>query len=291
MSVVDAHVHIWDLGLGVYAWPDESVPSLHRTIGFDEAWSSLADEGVSGAVLVQAADAAADTRHLIAVAAAHPAALGVVGWIPLRQPSEARELLAEFTRHSAFVGVRALLHTYDDPDWILAADDGLALLERAGLSFDYVTGDHRALHHLPELSERHPELSIVVDHLGRPPLGGSSHERAAWRALMAGAAANPLVSAKISGLYPPVGLSESHGYDQIRRYVDAALELFGPRRLMYGSDWPVSTVAGGSRTGLEIVRTVVDELAPEHRDEILGGNAARIYRLQVAGSPRPGRAA
>jgi L-fuconolactonase len=130
------------------------------------------------------------------------------------------------------------------------------------------------LAHVPVLSERYPGLRMVLDHLAHPPLGRDDWEP--WRTLLRAAAANPLVYAKVSGLYPP--RAEWAAAD-IRPYVEFAIELFGPGRLMFGSDWPVAELAGGYQRVWSAISSVLGELPPADRDAILGGTARVFYQL------------
>lgn len=278
----------------MYAWPDETVEPIHRDLGVADAQPELDRAGVTGVVLVQAADHAADTRAMLAEGDAHPRVVGVVGWVPLDDAPTAVAALDDLAGDDRLVGVRSLIHTYSDPNWIVgdAVRDGLSVLEQRDLSYDFVSADPAALSHVPVLGERHSRLRIVIDHLGEPPVGGSESDRAHWRALLADAAANPLVSAKLSGLYASTGELDSWTRAQVLPFVADALELFGPERLMYGGDWPVSILAGGYARTWQAITSIVDELAPQHRDAILGGNAAELYRLSpqrlaLAGKEQP----
>lgn len=292
--IIDAHLHTWRLGSGVYGWPDESVAPIHRDFGVADALPELERAGVRGVVLVQAADDALDTAGMLAEADAHPEVVGVVGWVPLDDAPAAEAALDRLGGDDRLVGVRSLIHTYSDPDWIVsdAVRDGLCLLEGRGLAYDFVTAGPAALAHVPVLGERHPRLRIVIDHLGKPPIGGGEPDRRRWRALLVDAAANPLVSAKLSGLTASTGGLDSWTRAQLLPFVADALEVFGPKRLMYGGDWPVSILAGGYARAWEAITSIVDELAPDHRDAIFGGNAADLYRLsprllQRAGKEQP----
>ena len=156
------------------------------------------------------------------------------------------------------------------------------MLEALGVSFDYVTADPAALVHLPVISERHPELRIVIDHLGKPPIGADDDARRDWRRLLADAAGNPLVFAKVSGLYPARGPLHEGTPELIRPFVEDALEVFGVDGLMFGSDWPVSELAGGYDKVWNELARVFDGLAPAERSAVLGGTAASYYRLDPA---------
>lgn len=282
MTIIDAHQHVWDLTQReVYDWPDEGVPTINRTMTLEEIAPAMRRSGVQATVLVQASDHAADTAHMLAVAAAHPEVVGVVGWVPLDEPAHAAEQLEALRQKPIIVGIRALIHTMSDSEWILRHDVGesLAMLEAAELSYDFVTSDPAALAHVPVLGQRHPRLRIVIDHLGKPPIGGDPSARKAWRDAIVAAAENPLVHAKISGLYPAVGAMDDWTVDSIRPFVDDALDVFGPDRLLAGGDWPVSELAGGYERTWSAIIAIAGTLDLAERDAILGGTAAKFYRI------------
>ena len=189
----------------------------------------------------------------------------------------------------ALVGVRNLIHDQPDPDWLLRADvaEGLALVEAAGLPFDLVAVLPRHLEHVGYLSDRFPDLTIVIDHLAKPPVG--TDRRQPWRELMTRAASNPLVVAKLSGLYRQ-GDGPPATDDDIRPWIADAIEVFGPDRLLIGSDWPVAEIAGGYLpvTG-SVIRVVRDELADHDAARVLAGTASEVYGLgRSAGADAPG---
>lgn len=280
MRVIDAHLHVWDLEAAHYDWPTADEPQLFRPIALDEVLPDLASAGIDGVVLVQAGDTVGDTENMLRTADRHPEVLGVVGWVPLDDPAATAAALA--ARDPRIVGIRALIHTHPDPDFLSRVDDGLAAVAEAGLPFDVVTADPGPLRMLPGLAERHPRLGLVLDHLGKPPIGGTAAAFADWRALLADAAAVPTLSAKVSGLYAAVGPLDSWTPEGIRPFVDAAIELFGPDRLLYGGDWPVSLLAGGYRRSWDAIAAALAPLSAEDRATVLGGTAARVYRLPSA---------
>jgi L-fuconolactonase len=278
--VIDAHLHLWDTERLRYEWlrrPENA--AINRTFGFEDFKVRAEAAGVDRAVLVQADDSAADTDAMFEVAAAHPEIAGVVAWVPLARPAEAAERLDELAGRPAFAGIRTLIHDQPDPDWLLRPDvgEGLALLEQRGVPFDVIAVLPRHLSHVPVLSERHPALRMVLDHLAHPPLGATGMGE--WRALITSAAANPLVYAKVSGLYPP---HEAWTADELREVAEFAFGLFGPERLMFGSDWPVAELSGGyAKVRTELSRLFA-QLPAAGRDAVLGGTAARFYALPTA---------
>jgi L-fuconolactonase len=283
--ILDAHQHVWDLERAEYPWLGPGMGELHRTLRFEELAPTLRALGVDGTVLVQAADNREDTELMLDVAARHPEVVGVVAWAPLDRPDELPEYLEGLRRSPLVVGVRVLIHEREG-GWLAQPpmDRGLAELARSDLAFDFVTASPAALAELPGIGARHDDLRIVVDHLGKPPIGGNSEERAEWRSLLAEAARNPRTHAKLSGLYSSVGDLADWTVDGVRPFVEDALDLFGPDRLLYGGDWPVSLLAGGYERTWAAVTEIVAGLSATERAAILGGTAELFYRIRPAGS-------
>lgn len=276
--IIDTHQHVWDLARSPYSWLGPHVPQWNRTFTFEELAPHLERNGVDRTVLVQSDDADGDTDLMLEVAGAHPEVAGVVVYVPLDRPEVAEARLAELRRDDRVVGVRNLIHDLPDPDWILRpeVDEGLSVLERAGVTFDYVAVLPRHLEHVPTLVERHPDLRIVIDHLSKPPIGEDDVEP--WWSLIARAARGPLVHAKISGLYPGSDPG-SWTVAGVRPFVDRALEVFGPSRLMYGGDWPISVAAGGYDRVFAGLAEALSGLGPDDAEQVWSGTARRFYRL------------
>ena len=282
--IIDAHQHVWDLDRAEYGWLDSGLAPIDRTMDLAEIAPAMRRAGVGGTVLVQSADNEGDTANMLRIADLQPEVVGVVAWVPLDEPDRAADMLGRLRLDDRVVGVRALIHSYDDPRWILRPDvgEGLGVLERAGATFDFVVGSPAALALLPELSARHPGLPIVLDHLGKPPVGGSADERADWKTMLAAAAENPRLTAKVSGLYAASGAMGDWTLDAIRPFVDDALELFGPDRLMVGGDWPISVLAGGYDRVWDALLKLAAELGHDDEAALLGGTAASVYSLAPA---------
>ncbi|SMH28624.1 L-fuconolactonase [Rathayibacter oskolensis] len=280
--VVDAHQHVWDRTKARYDWLGPHLPEIDRSIGFDELRPQLRAAGVDATVLVQSADEAADTDEMLRVAASAPEIVGVVVFVPLDRPQEAHDRLVELRRDAHVVGVRNLIHDQPDPDWILRpdVDEGLGVLEAAGIPFDYVAVLPRHLEHLPVLAERHPDLSIVIDHLSKPPIGLPSSEP--WRSLIARGAENPRVFGKVSGLYSATADAAAWTTDQLAPVIEHALESFGAERLMYGGDWPVSLTAGGYDRIWAALHEVTGGWSDADSARLWGGTAQDFYRFDDA---------
>ncbi|MEA9984268.1 amidohydrolase family protein [Subtercola sp. RTI3] len=283
MVVIDSHQHVWNPHLVTYDWLETGMPLLNRLIDFAELRPSLADAGIDATVLVQSADNDVDTDYMLAVAAQNPEVAGVVAYIPLDRPDEAAARLEVLAKNPLVVGVRNLIHDQPDPDWMLQpqVEESLTLLDRAGLPFDYVAVLPRHLENLAGIGERHPNLTIVIDHLAKPPIGGRGREP--WWSLIARAAENPRVVAKISGLYSSVGDVSDWSAEGIRPFIDHAIESFGAARLMYGGDWPVCQLAGGyARVWEGLAEVLASAVTHEEQSAIYGHTAQSVYSLDLA---------
>ena len=277
---VDAHQHFWTLGEVEYGWLASSeYEPIQRDFGPADLDPLLRAAGITRTITVQAANSFADTEAMLARADEHDWISGVVGWIPLLDPVAASQALDGYCGRRAFRGVRHLVHDEPDPDWLLRASvrESLALLAERGLVFEIPAVFPRHLLHVPLLAEELPGLRIVIDHLGKPPIASGSVEP--WAAELARAAAYPNVYAKVSGLNTVA--PEGWTAEDLRPFVDIALGELGSDRLMFGSDWPVCLMADDySRVWGETVR-VLDGVAADARDAVLGGTAVDVYGLAV----------
>lgn len=277
--VVDAHLHLWDPHRACYDWLTDELAPLNRRIGLEEVADDLDAAGVDAVVLVQAADNDEDTELMRATADEHPEVVAIVAYAPLHEGERARGRLDVLATDSRVVGVRNMIHNIPDPDWILRPDvgRGLAELERRGLTFDYVAELPRHLEHVPVLAERYPGLRIVIDHLGKPPIGGG--DRQTWCESLARAAALPNVYGKLSGLYPLERDPSRWSIDDLRPLVDHAFTVFGAERLMVGGDWPVSIRAGGYHRVWAAWEALLGERTADDRTLVRGETARSFYRL------------
>ena len=274
-AVVDAHLHIWDLERSEYAWLTPDFGPINATFTPEQAQAELEAAGIDSAVLVQAEDSDRDTDLMLEAAARHPWIAGVVGWVQLDDPATAERQLDRRRDEPRFRGVRHLVH--DDPreDFLLlpTVRRSLALLADRGLPLDVPDAWPRHLAATADLAGALPELRIVVDHLGKPPFGGADWER--WRATLAGVAAHPNTVAKVSGLQVP---GRPFTVDAVRPAWEVALQLFGPERLMWGSDWPITVLVGGYGHAWDVMSSLIGELSDDEQERILCATATAVYR-------------
>lgn len=281
-TLIDTHVHVWDLDgggpFGVhYPWLGPDLPVLNRSYRLAELLPDLQAANVDGLVLVQAADSMAETSELLRVAAQAPVSARVVGWLPLADPGMTTVELARLQDVPALVGVRHLIHDEPDRQWLQRGDvaQGMELIAEAGLAFDAVAERPDLMAQVPVVARRHPGLTIVLDHLGKPPIAAGGWQP--WADLVADVAAEPTVVAKISGL----GTASAPGWRAAdwHRYVEHALEVFGPDRLMLGGDWPVALLAGSYSDSWAAGLELISELSPSEQVAIRSGTARRVYRF------------
>jgi L-fuconolactonase len=281
--IVDAHVHLWDAQHTPQPWMTAEHEPIARPFAPDDLRPLLDRNGVDAVVLVQGACLDSDTDSLLREAARHDWIAAVTAWLALDDPARARARLAELESHPSFRAVRHLIHNEGDPRWILRPSvlESLSLLEERGVILELPVVFPRHLGDVPVLAERFPRLRIVVDHLGKPPLG--SELMPTWERELRLAAASPNVLAKLSGLNTAI-VRPDWDVDDLAPACGAALECFGPERLLCGSDWPVALLNGDYDRVWEATTRIVERIAPGDEAALLGGNAARLYRL--ASGPR-----
>ncbi|MDO5502747.1 MAG: amidohydrolase family protein [Actinomycetia bacterium] len=277
---VDAHLHLWDPALGVYEWLTPDLGDLHAEFTPEQARAELDAAGVDVAVLVQAADSSRDTEAMLAHAAAHSWIRGVVGWIDLEAPGRADEDLDRLTEDPHFVGVRQLVHDDPRPDVyaLPAVRQTAAILARRGLPLEVPDAYPRDLGSAADLARAVEGLTVVLDHLGKPPRGTDAWDD--WAAALADFAKAPATVAKVSGLACPTA---EFSIAALRPTFEHALSCFGADRLMFGSDWPI-TVAGSGYVGThEVLDELVAELSPDEQAALRGGTALEVYGLDDPG--------
>jgi L-fuconolactonase len=273
--MLDAHQHFWKVDRGDYGWMSPSVGPLLRDFGPDDLSPLMRRAGVTRTVVVQAAETEAETDYMLSIAATTDAVAGVVGWLDMTR-RDFTDRLAVYRAKPKWVGIRPMLQEHDparilDPVFL----DNLAHVAREQVPFDILTFPR----HLPNMIEalrRAPGLHGVVDHLSKPAIATGTLEP--WASHMAEIARIPTIYCKISGMVTEAAADWS--LDDFRPFVRHVATCFGPDRLIFGSDWPVCTLAGGYADVVAIARTLLSEIyGPNELARIFEVNGVRFYGL------------
>ena len=274
---IDAHHHCWRYRAEDYPWIDDGMTVLRQDFGPAQLAPLLAAHGLDGAIAVQARHDVRETDWLIAQAAGEGGVRGVVGWLDLTAPDFAGALAA---RRGSLCGLRHQVQDEADPAAWLARDDvarGMVQLQREGLCWDLLV-THRHLDAAARFAARHDGHWLVLDHFGKPDVRrGAAH----WAERVAPLAALPHVVCKLSGLVTEAGWGRWQAAELLP-FFRAAVDLFGPERLMFGSDWPVCLLSAEYRQVYRLCDKALAALDDRQRAAIWGGTAGRIYGLTEA---------
>ena len=278
MSVIDSHHHFWWLARHSYKWPEAAGDRLNRDFTPADLERELEACGIDGTVLIQVLHETGETGEYLDISRQEEFVRGVVGWVPLADPPAAARALEALRARGKLVGIRHLISNEPDSEWILQGKvhESLKMLAAQGLAFDAIPINPRQLEAVIATARRLPDLSIVINHLGRPPVPDQGWEP--WADLIARAAECPNVSMKLSaGL--DIVMRWRWSTAEIRRYVDHVLERFGPDRVMAASNWPVILLGGSYADVWRGITGLVSSLSAGERAAVLGSTAERVYRL------------
>jgi L-fuconolactonase len=278
---LDSHQHFWQYAPADYPWMTEELRTLRRDYLPPDLQPQLAAVGIDGTVAVQAQQTVAEARWLLQLAEQHPFIMGVVGWVDLRS-ERVDDALAELAQHPKFVGVRHVAQDEPDDRFLVLPEfqRGIARLQAHQLTYDLLIYP-RQLRAAIELVQRFPEQPFVLDHLAKPALRTGTVSP--WREEVRELALSGNVCCKVSGLVTEASW-QAWRADDFRPYLDVVFDAFGPSRLMFGSDWPVCTLAGTYEQVYRLVDEYTRGLGPAEREQLFGGTAARFYGIQVEGT-------
>jgi L-fuconolactonase len=275
---IDAHQHFWQLSKPFdYGWLDAPTHApIRRDFLPEDLAPLIRASGVDRTIVVQTQHDVEENRWALGLAERHSFLAGVVGWVDLASPDCERQLL-EFKDHPRFVGVRHITQDEPDEEFIIREDvlRGLSLLEKHAIPFDLLFYVNH-LRHVPALARRLPDLPMVIDHLAKPRIKDQSLDD--WLPHLRAAAVFPNVFCKLSGMITEADW-KCWTVADLKPYVQAALEHFGPGRLMFGSDWPVCALAGTYAQARQALVEALGPLSESERDLIFGGTAIRFYGL------------
>jgi L-fuconolactonase len=271
---LDSHQHFWKYSDAEYGWIDD--PALRRDFLPNDLHKELRAAKIDGSICVQARQTIAETEWLLSLAGENKFLKGVVGWVPLTSPTVEREI-EKFAANKKLKAVRHVVQDEKDERYILREDfnAGVALLDRHGLAYDILIFDR----HLPyaiEFVDRQPKQRFILDHIAKPRI----REGAVlpWRDNLREMARRPHVWCKISGVVTEA--DRKHWTEaQLRFYIDTAIEAFGPKRVLFGSDWPVCLSAATYKTWNDLMHRATMQFSIAERAAIFGGTAAEAYRI------------
>ncbi len=273
---IDSHHHLWRYDPREYWWIDDNMKRIRRDFLPEHIATEIRAAGIDGVVTVQAHQSVAETEWLLDLAGAHPFMKGVVGWAPLTDP-QVGDVLGRLSADPKLKAVRHVIQSEPDPDYILREDfnRGIRMLPQFGLVYDILIFER----HLPQairFVDQHPQQVFVLDHIAKPRLGAGV--LSPWAENLRALGRRPNVYCKLSGMVTEADYQHWTVTD-LQPYFDVALEVFGPKRLMFGSDWPVCLVAVEYQRWFEIVSEQIARFSPDEQDRILGGTAMEAYRL------------
>lgn len=280
--VVDSHHHLWQRSLPKpfdYSWHEKPgfEPLRHDRMPADLK-KHIDAVGVHKTVVVQTQHHLEENRWALKLAEEHPFIAGVVGWVDLRG-AECEKQLLEFKDHPKFVGVRHVVQDEPDDDFVIRPQTlrGLRVLQKHGVPYDLLFFV-KHLHHAPTLAAQLPDLKMVIDHLAKPVI--KEGKTAGWIEHFRAAARRPNLYVKLSGMITEADWKHWKPAD-LKPYVQTALELFGPDRCMFGTDWPVCELAGSYEQAYGALVEALGPISAAERAAIFGGTAARFYNLDV----------
>jgi L-fuconolactonase len=282
---IDAHQHFWRYDAVAYPWIDSGMDVLRRDWLPQDLRPLLDAQGIHACIAVQARADEAETDFLLDLALRHDWIAGVIGWVDLH----ADDLDARLERWRNSHGLAGFRHVLqDDPDVAATLADprfnrGVRELQARGLVYEVLVRGAAQLEQTLDFCARHDRQWLVLDHLGKPAIGGDQDRR--WHAVLRELAVMPHVMCKLSGLVTET-VEPDIDANVLRRYLDTALDLFGPQRLLFGSDWPVCLLSASYDEVARIVDNWSNTLSTDERALLWGGNAVRCYGLPRA-EPAP----
>jgi len=280
--VIDAHQHFWNPETADYPWMTDEVAAIRQRFSPRDLEPLLRQAGVSGTVLVQTRSSVAETREYLEIASQTGFVKGVVGWVDLSRADvdEVLHDLKESRGGEYLVGIRHQVHDEPDPDWLLSSDvqAGLSSVAKHGLVYELLVRS-RELPAALAVVRNFPGLRFVIDHVAKP--GIRNREWDPWfERMRAISQSRQHVWCKLSGMLTE---ADWHSWteDDIKPYAGAVLDLFGPERCMFGSDWPVCTLAASYSATKNVLESLIRNRSREEIRQIMGANAIAAYRLAV----------
>jgi L-fuconolactonase len=274
---IDAHHHLWKYSAAEYGWITPEMKVIRRDFLPEDLETLMHYFGIEGTVAVQARQTLEETTWLLGLSEKHPLIRGVVGWVPLTDGAGVKRSLERFAGNHKLRGVRHVVQDEPDPRYILRKDfnDGVSALREFGLRYDILIFER----HLPaaiEFVDRHPNQTFILDHVAKPRI--KDKIISPWDRNMRDLAKRQNVYCKLSGMVTEAD-PQRWTPEGLQPYIDVVLATFGPRRIMYGSDWPVMLLAGDYVRWYGVVTNAIAKLSKAEQDRIMGGTAAEAYGI------------
>ena len=277
MKIVDSHQHFWDLSRFNYEWMGADSP-LRVNRSPSELRSLINAANVEYTVLIQAHSSVEETLWLLEIANEENFVLGVTGWVDLTDP-KVGNVLDRLQENKYLKGVRHIWEDESDPSWLLTsgAVEGLKEVQRRDLIYEFLVRPPN-LKYIPRIMEQVPDLRAVVNHIAKPAI--SEKKREPWLSDLGEVAKCGDLFCKISGMVTEAD-HLNWSVDELKPYVDDVLGLFDYDRLMFGTDWPVCTLAASYESVVQVGQTLLNDVPEEGKALILRDTAIDFYRLDV----------
>ena len=277
---IDAHQHFWNPSRGDYDWMPMDNAILARPYFPADLAPHLQEHGIDATILVQAAATVAETEYMLGIADATPFVAGVVGWVDFENPGDL-VTLKRLARHPKFKGVRPMIQDIPDVDWMLRDDVQWAFRAICDLDLTFdALGFPPHLENFLVILKRYPSMRAVIDHCMKPQIRSHSGESFRfWADGMSRLASETKAFCKFSALVTEA--NPGWTVDDLKPYVHHVLSVFGPERIMWGSDWPVCRLAASYDDWRKAADALTDHFSPAAKADIYGGTAARFYRIEA----------
>lgn len=276
MTIIDTHHHFWKYSAAEYGWISDEMKTIRRDFLPADLKKTLDEAGVSGAVSVQARTTVEESDWLLGMAEKHDFLRGVVGWVPLTE-NDVEKHLERLAAHKKFKGVRHVIQGEPDDNYILRPDfnAGVKKLLKYKLRYDILIYE-RHLKPSIRFVDQHPNQMFILDHVAKPKI--KERILSPWREDMIALGKRPNVYCKLSGMITEADWKKWSSAD-LAPYLDTALQAFGPKRLLFGSDWPVMLVAGQYKPWVELIKQTIKRYSVAEQEQILSRNAIAAYGL------------
>jgi len=274
--IIDSHQHFWNYEPVKHSWIDDDMSVIRRHFLPSDLKTVYDENGVDGCVAVQADQTLEETKFLLDLASKYHFIKGVVGWVDLRDVN-INTTLKEYSQFKKLKGFRHVVQGEADHNFLLRPDflRGISALEKYNFTYDILVFPHK-LGSVLEFVKRFPNQKFVIDHIAKPYIKDGFFD--GWAVLMKEIAKQEHVHCKVSGIITEADYN-SWTPLQLNRYLDLIFEVFGTKRILFGSDWPVCLVAGNYQQVKEIITNFISKFSKTEQKAIMGENAVRFYNL------------